>query len=108
MHDIVSIEQIRLDKGSGDIIVRAILENITYIQGSQTQWDPPEYAPCLCETTIYNEAIPPWIQLQDNEEDLEEVINRYNLLVNQDWIPIIEDNSDADLDEPYIGGRLFF
>lgn len=109
MHDILSLESFTLDPESGDIIVKAILENITYIQGSQTYWSPPEYAPCLCETTIYKESIPPWVELKDNEEELEEVVNRYNLLSNQDWKPIIEDYSDDHLDdEPYPGGRLFF
>lgn len=109
MHDIVSIESICLDQESGDIVVKAILEEIVYIQGSQTHVSPPEYAPCLCETVIYKESVPPGVVLIDNEEELEEIINRYNLLANQDWKPIIEDYSDSDLDDtPYPGGRLFF
>jgi hypothetical protein len=108
MHDILSMQSIHLDEESGDIIVKAILAEVTYVPGSQTHWSPPEYAPCLCQTIIYKDSVPPGVELKDNEEDLEEVINRYNLLSNQDWLTIIEDNSDADLDEPYIGGRLFF
>jgi hypothetical protein len=47
--------------------------------------------------------------VEEAKEELEEIINRYNLLANQDWKPIIEDYSDSDLDDtPYPGGRLFF
>lgn len=98
MHDIVSIESMHLDSDN-NIVVTAILENIQYISGSQTLYDPPEYAPCLCETTIDKDCIPSWIKLVNDEEELEEVINRYNLLSHQMWEPIIEDNSDRYLDD---------
>ncbi len=98
MHDILSIESMKLDSDN-NIIVTAILENMRYIKGSQTLYDPPEYAPCLCQTIIDNDGIPPWVKLVNDEEELEEVINRYGLLSHQMWEPIIEDDSDRYLDD---------
>ena len=95
MHDIVSIQSIRLDSATKDIVVEAILENMGRELPGNPLIDPPEYAPCLCKTTIWNECIPAWVQLQDSDEELEEIINRYGLLDDQLWEPIIEDNSDA-------------
>lgn len=98
VYDILSIESIRFDSKNEHIVVRAILDNIAYIRGSQTYWDPPEYAPFLCETTIYTDNLPDSVLLQDDDEYLEEVINQYNLLANQDWEPVHEDYSYSDDD----------
>jgi len=98
MYDILSIESFRLDPVSDNIIVRAILENISYIAGSQTYLDPPEYAPSLCETTISTDGLPMTTELRNNEEYLEEIVNRHNLLANQDWRPVYEDYSYVDED----------
>jgi len=96
MYDILSIESFRLDPVTDNIIVRAILENISYIAGSQTYLDPPEYAPRLCETVISTNNLDHSVQLKDNQEYLEEIVNRHNLLANQDWEPVYEDYSYVD------------
>lgn len=98
LHDIISIEKICLDS-DGDIVVEAILENMGPISSPQTLYDPPEFAPCLCRTTIYKESVPPWMKLEDKEELLEDIINRYNLLLLQDWEPIAFDDSDKYWDD---------
>lgn len=108
LHDIISIEKVYLDK-DGDIVVEAILENMGSETHPQTLYDMPEYAPALCKTTIYKEGVPPGITLEDNEQILERIVNRYNLLVHQTWEPIIVDDSDKYWDgyKPS-DSRLFF
>ena len=98
MHDIISIEKICLNQ-DGDITVEAVLENMGPLSSLQTLYDAPEYAPCLCETTIGKEHVPPWMKLEDKEELLEDIINRYNLLAGQYWYPIQIDDSDKYWDD---------
>ena len=107
-YDIVSIEKLYLNK-DGDITIEAIIENMGPMTHPQTLYDPPEYAPCLCETTIWKECLPPGVELYDDPEYIEELINRHNLLLHQEWHPIPYDSSD-DCSDDYegTGARLFF
>jgi len=108
-YDIVLIEDFDVDR-DGNLIVTAVIENMGKCTVPQSLYDPPEFAPCLCKTTIYPESLP------DNREfkgktgpQLEEYVNRYQLLVNAEWTPIINDCSDYD-DDDYCpsGSGLYF
>lgn len=90
---ILSIERIYLN-ADGNIVVEAILDQVHYIKGSMTHLDPPEYGPGLCTTTIDKDSIPEEIELRNNEQDLEEIIHRYNLLDTDQWEVIDIDDSD--------------
>jgi hypothetical protein len=95
--DIASIERIYLN-ANGDIVVEAILEDAGPLSSPQTLYDPPEYAPGLCRTIIYKECVPSSVKLEDNQELLEKIIDNNNLLVFQDWEPIVVDDSDRFVD----------
>lgn len=108
MHDIVLIEDFTVN-ADGDLIITAILENMGDCTVQQTYWDAPEFAPARCKTVIYAEGLPYGIQfIGKTDEQLEDLVNRFNLLVNQEWQVIIDDDSDRDLDSCYEGGKLFF
>ena len=107
MHDIVLIESFKTNAKS-DIIVTAIVEDMTYIPGSQTLIDPPEYAPARCTITVPNDHLPSDIDFIDaSEEELQEIVNKYANLDNYDWVINVEDPSDDWPDEP-VHSRLFF
>jgi hypothetical protein len=107
MHDIVLIESFKTNAKS-DIIVTAIVEDMTYVPGSQTLIDPPEYAPARCTITVPNDHLPSDIDFVDaSEEELQEIVNKYANLDNYDWVIHVEDPSDDWPDEP-VHSRLFF
>jgi len=99
MKDIKCIESINFD-ADGNLVVQAWIDGC----GKQTvssPFDPPEFDPGLCETTIYSEFLPPEITKDRTEEELEELINRQNLLEGQEWETITFDDGDRLLDIPY-------
>lgn len=94
MKDIVSIESFKVND-EGDIVVTAIVEDVVCsFRGSY--FDPPEYAPGLCTITVPKEDLPPMELTGLNEEELEEVVNRYANLNAYEWKPMIIDNSDLE------------
>jgi hypothetical protein len=108
MHDIVLIEDFTVNE-DGDLIITAILENMGRCTVQQSYWDAPEFAPARCRTVIHAEGLPHGVQFIGlNDDQLEELVNRNSLLVNQEWEVVINDDSDRDLDSCYEGGQLFF
>lgn len=108
MHDIVLIEDFTVNS-DGDLIITAILENMGHCTVQQTHWDAPEFAPARCKTVIYAEGLPDGVQFTGlNDDQLEELVNRHSLLINQEWEVIITDDTDCDLDSCYGGSQLFF
>ena len=106
MHDIVLIESIKLC-GKG-IVVTAIVENMVYIRGSQTLYDPPEYAPCRCQITVPFDGLPDDIDVVNmDEEQLEEVLNRHVNLDIYDW-EIVDSSDDRPQNEDSPYSRLYF
>jgi hypothetical protein len=105
---ILSIEKVYLDE-DGDIVVEAVIENMGKITSPQTLYDMAEYAPGLCRTHVYKENVPPGIEIEDKEEDLKGIIDRYNLLVHQEWESVDVDDSDKCLDDYTPSeSRMFF
>lgn len=105
MYDIVLIESFRIN-AENDIIVTAIVEDMVYVSGSQTYFDPPEYAPARCTIIIPNDDLPDDVNLVDaSEKDLEDIVNKHIDLDSYDWIVEEEDNS-ADLEPEY--SNLYF
>ena len=105
MYDIVLIESFRIN-AENDIIVTAIVEDMVYVSGSQTYFDPPEYAPARCTIIIPNDDLPDDVNLVDaSEKDLENIVNKHIDLDSYDWIVEEEDNS-ADLEPEY--SNLYF
>ena len=95
MKDIISIESFKLDN-DGDIVVTVVVENVVCtLQGSHL--DPPEYAPGLCTITVPAMDLPPICLTNLNEEELEEVVNRYANLNAYEWKPMIMDHSDQEV-----------
>ena len=105
MYDIVLIESFRIN-AENDIIVTAIVEDMVYVSGSQTYFDPPEYAPARCTIIIPNDDLPDDVNLVDaSEKDLEDIVNKHIDLDSYDWIVEEEDNS-FDLEPEY--SNLYF
>ena len=78
MKDVVLIKSIRCN--SGGIEVKAVVEGMRYIKGSQTLYDPPEYAPALCQITIPLSHLPEDTDYTAmSEDELEEVLNHVDL-----------------------------
>jgi hypothetical protein len=103
-YEIILIESFDVDR-DGNLIITAILENMGNCTVRQSHLDPPEYAPARCKTLIYPEALPDDIEfVGKNAEELEDLVNRYSLLVNQEWERVRVDNSDHDFDEYCPGG----
>lgn len=108
MHEIILIEDFTVDR-AGNLNIIAILENMGTCTHQQTYLDPPEFAPARCKTSVCPESLPVGINFIGKTTDqLEEMVNRYCLLVNQEWEVLIEDNSDADCDLNDSGARMFF
>ena len=103
MHDIVLIESFKTN-ATNDIIVTAIVEDMTYVPGSQTHIDPPEYAPARCKITIPNDHLPDNINLDDaSEEDLEQIINKHINIDNYDWVITVEgDDHEPERRQSYL------
>jgi hypothetical protein len=95
MKDIVSIESFKLNK-EGDIVVTAIVEDVVCVLAG-SYLDPPEYAPGYCTITVSAMDLPPICLTDLNEEDLEEVVNRYANLNTYEWKPMIMDHSDQEV-----------
>jgi len=95
MKDIVVIESIRCV--SDGIEVKAVVEEMRYIKGSQTLYDPPEYAPALCRITIPLSHLPEDTDYTVmSEDELEEVLNRNVDLDSYEWIIDVESGYDND------------
>jgi hypothetical protein len=95
MKDIVSIESFKLNR-EGDIVVTAIVEDVVCVLAG-SHLDPPEYAPGYCTITVPAMDLPPICLTDLNEEDLEEVVNRYANLNAYEWKPMIMDHSDQEV-----------
>lgn len=108
-YEIVIIEDFSVDR-DGNLVVTAILENMGKCTVQQSFWDPPEYAPARCKTIVYPEALPDDITFEGKTKDeLEELVNRYQLLVCQEWTPITDSDYDQNHDDYCPGGsRLYF
>jgi hypothetical protein len=105
MYDIVLIESYHVTK-KGDLEITAIIENMGHQTVQQTYWDPPEFAPARCYTVIHKECMDDYIEFEGKTQDeLEELVNRYNLLINQDWT-VITDYDDRDVDD-YVESRYY-
>lgn len=107
-HEIILIEEFYVQK-DGDLEITAIVENMGRQTVYQTHLDPPEYAPARCYAVIDKEYLPEGEDfIGKNQDQLEDMVNRYGLLFNQEWTVITDDN-DRDVDdyEPS-GSRLFF
>ena len=98
MHDIVLIESIKLTKEENIQLV-AILENVDASIEAKNPKVVPTFAPLKCRTTIDRAAIPHWLNLKEMDEDeLEDVINRYTNLNKQEWeamLPKFKDHNPA-------------
>lgn len=109
MKDIVLIESITVDDKA--IVVTAIVEDIHYVQGSMTMYDPPEYAPGRCKVSVPFEDLPDDIIVSGlNEDQLQEVLNRYVNLDFYDW-DIVDpgDYNDQPRDDDEMQStRVFF
>lgn len=108
-YDIAIIENFNVDR-DGNLIVTAIIENMGKCTVPLSFYDAPEFAPARCETVIYPEALPDHLEFKGKTaSELEEYVNRYQLLVNAEWKPIINDCSDYDDDNYCPGGsRIYF
>ena len=106
-YDIVLIESFDVDR-DGNLVVTAIIENMGKCTVYQSLYDAPEFAPARCETTIYPEGLPGNLEFKGkNASELEEYVNRYQLLVNAEWKPVINDSYDYD-DYCHDGSRLYY
>lgn len=69
------------------VMVSAIVEDSVYIRGSQTSYDPPEYAPALCWATVSSSYFDEDLDLSAlSEEQLKEEVLRNEELINFSWI----------------------
>jgi hypothetical protein len=82
----------------GNLVVQAYLGGWGKQTVQQTLLDPPEYGPGLCEAVIDKDALPPGVNGNVTEEDLERLIDRCNRLDELVWYQLSEDNSDDLLD----------
>lgn len=109
-YDIILIEDFDVDS-DGNLIITAIIENMGECTVKQSFWDPPEFAPARCKTRVYPEYLPGNMQFKGkSKEELEELVNRFNLLSNQEWEYVINDDDydyNADDYSPN-GSRLYF
>jgi hypothetical protein len=108
-YEIILIESFSVNR-KGDMEIVAILENMGKQTVQQTLYDPPEYAPARCKTVVASDALPASIKFRGKSTDeLEELTNRYSLLVNQEWEVLVSDYSDDDHDDYYpTGAGLYF
>jgi hypothetical protein len=98
MEEILQIVSIYFDK-MGNLVVKAYLDGCGEQTVKQTRFDPPEYGPGLCEAIIDSEFLPPEVHQNLTEKELEQLIDRYELLQNQNWYKISEDYSDVEFDK---------
>jgi hypothetical protein len=94
MKDIASIESFKLNE-DGDIVVTAVIENVICTYAGSI-YGPPEYAPGLCSITIPSLDLPPLDLTNLNEEELEEVVNRYANLNIYEWKRIMVELSELE------------
>jgi hypothetical protein len=108
-YEIILIESFSVNR-NGDMEIVAILENMGKQTVQQTLYDPPEYAPARCKTVVSSDALPTSIKFRGKSTDeLEELTNRYSLLVNQEWEVLVSDYSDDDHDDYYpTGAGMYF
>lgn len=108
-YEIILIESFSVNR-KGDMEIVAILENMGKQTVRQTLYDPPEYAPARCKTVVSSDALPASIKFRGKSTDeLEELTNRYSLLVNQEWEVLVSDYSDDDQDDYYpTGAGMYF
>jgi hypothetical protein len=107
-YEIILIEEFNVNR-DGNMEIVAILENMGPQTVRQSFWDAPEYAPARCKTTVPVEALPEGMTFKGkNTEDLEELTNRYCLLVNQEWEVIPPDCYDDDDNYYPSGVGLYF
>ena len=91
MKDIVLIESFKTN-AKNDIVITAIVEDMVYISGSQTYFDPPEYAPARCTITVPNDHLPDGIDLANSSEDeLEDIINKHINIDIYDWVISVDE-----------------
>ena len=89
MHDIVVIESIKLTEDE-DIEIIAILENMDASIESKQSWIAPTVAPVRCRTLVSRYLFPVDIILQGMDEvELEDMVNRYANISNQEWEVLI-------------------
>ena len=106
MKDIVLIESI--NSTSEGIEVKAIVEDMVYVRGSQSLYDPPEYAPALCTITVPFSDLPEHPDYSKmNEDQLQEVLNRHANLDHYEWI-IDTEGSSNDYDDDESFSKVYF
>ena len=107
-YEIILIEEFTVNE-DGNMEIVAILENMGRQTVRQSFWDAPEYAPARCKTVVPVEALPEGLEFRGkNIDELEELTNRYCLLVNQEWEIIPSDYADDDDDYYPTGAGLYF
>lgn len=80
----------------GSLIIMAVLQNMGETIDANSRINPPDYSPMLCFTKIYPEYLPGNLEFKGKSHDeLEELINRFNLLSNQVWKPITNEKEYA-------------
>jgi hypothetical protein len=108
VHTIILVEQYKLNT-NGDLEVTAILENEQRESKGTYLFRAPEVAPIRAKATIYKQTLPPGVSFQGKgTRELTEMIDRYQLFLNQDWKPLDSSGPDEKKDTPRKGGRLFF
>lgn len=82
MHDIILIESFSVNEEE-DLEIIAILENTT---GRISPMEVPTTAPARAKAVVFKELLPYGTTFAGKRSDeLEELVNRHNLLVNQQW-----------------------
>ena len=107
-YEIILIEEFTVNE-DGNMEIVAILENMGRQTVRQSFWDAPEYAPARCKTVVPVEALPEGLEFKGkNIDELEELTNRYCLLVNQEWEVVPPEYADDDDDYYPTGAGLYF
>lgn len=69
------------------VMVSAIVEDSIYVRGSQTLYEPPEYAPALCWATVGSSYFDEDLDLSAlSEEQLKEEVLKNEKLISFSWI----------------------
>lgn len=101
-HEIILIESFSVNEEE-DLEITAVLENVTKRIGSN---EPPRFAPVRAVATVFKELLPYGTEFAGKRPDeLEELVNRHNLLCNQQWKII---GVEPKANNPNRFGRLFF
>lgn len=99
MHDIILIESFSVNEEE-DLEIVAILENTT---GRINSMEVPATAPARAKAVVFKELLPYGTTFAGKRTDeLEELVNRHNLLSNQQWKVLTDRQPDQRQ------GRLFF